>query len=186
MSRNEFLQTLESLLHTVPEVDRREMLYDYEEHFQIGVENGKNLKELTEELGDPYAIARDLLADYHDGRLIPEKKKRGLGKKIFIGFSLFLFNGIFIIAPVAAIFSVIVLVWVVALALTLSPLVLITSSLLGYSYESLTVNFFASLTLFSLGMLIGIGMLNVSKYFYRTLVRYSRFTISVVQGGRTA
>jgi uncharacterized membrane protein len=183
LSRNEFLQTLESLLHAVPEMDRREMLYDYEEHFQIGVENGKSLNELTEELGDPYTIARDILADYHGAKLIPEKKKRGVGKKLFIGFGMFLFNVLFIAAPVVALFAVVISFWLVALVLTLSPFVLITSSFLGYSYESFAVNFFVSLTLLSLGMLLGIGMINVTKYFYRVMIRYGRFNVRVVRGG---
>jgi uncharacterized membrane protein len=180
------LQTLESLLHAVPEMDRREMLYDYEEHFQIGVENGKSLKELTEELGDPYSIARDLLADYHGERLVPGTSKRGVGKKLAIGFCMFLFNALFIAAPVVALLAVVISFWLVALVLTLSPIVLITSSFLGYSYESFAVNFFVSLTLISLGMLLGIGMLSVTKYFYRVLIRYGRFNARVVIGGKAS
>ncbi len=186
MSRNEFLQTLNSLLHEVPEMERREMLYDYEEHFQIGLENGKQMKELTEELGDPYTIARDLLSDYHGTSIDLKIKKRGVGKKIWIGFGLFLFNALFIVAPLAAIFAVLVSIWVVALVFTLSPIVLITSSVLGYSYESLSVNFFVSLSLFSIGMLLGVGMLYVTKFFFITIKNYGKFNAKVIRGEQAA
>lgn len=42
MNKQNFLQELESLLQDIPKQEREEILYDYEEHFQIGLENGKN------------------------------------------------------------------------------------------------------------------------------------------------
>ncbi|MDP5277097.1 DUF4097 family beta strand repeat-containing protein [Chengkuizengella axinellae] len=64
MNRNEFMNQLKLLLKDVHEIDRREILYDFSEHFDIGLENGKSEEELVRELGDPQVIAKDLLADY--------------------------------------------------------------------------------------------------------------------------
>lgn len=64
MGRNEFIRSLESYLSKVPERDRKDMLYDFEEHFTIGIENGKTEEEVVSELGDPQMIAKDLIAEY--------------------------------------------------------------------------------------------------------------------------
>ncbi|NDI35997.1 DUF4097 family beta strand repeat-containing protein [Chengkuizengella sediminis] len=64
MNKNEFLKQLEFLLKDVHEADRREILYDFLEHFDIGLANGKSEEELVRELGDPKVIAKDLLSDY--------------------------------------------------------------------------------------------------------------------------
>ncbi|MDZ5474031.1 DUF1700 domain-containing protein [Bacillus sp. 31A1R] len=252
---NEFLKRLETLLSKVPESDRREMLYDYEEHFQIGLANGKSVEELTAELGDPYVIARDLLADYRVGKdevvqqteeqvqeqvqpfqeqIQPEQQpqpsqqevnskeltmdekaelaalKAALykpapiptpmgtseptrstsGRSAFgsfmVGMSLLLFNLIFIVGPAAGIFAAYISICAVALVFTLSPLVLISSSFLGFSHESLAVNFFVSLALTSLGMLMGIGMMYVGKYLFKGLAGYTKLNVRMVRGGRAA
>jgi len=250
---NEFLKRLETLLSKVPENDRREMLYDYEEHFQIGLANGKSVEELTAELGDPYVIARDLLADYRVGKdeavqqkdevqeqiqplqeqiqpfqpqpsqqevnskelTIDEKAELAAlkaalykpapiptpvatsepirptsGRSAFgsfmVGISLLLFNLIFIVGPAAGIFAAYISICAVALVFTLSPLVLISSSFLGFSHESLAVNFFVSLALTSLGMLMGIGMMYVGKFLFKGLAGYTKLNVRMVRGGRAA
>lgn len=57
MNKEEFLKTLESYLRDFTSDERRDILYDYEEHFRIGQESGKTEQELIEELGDPSIIA---------------------------------------------------------------------------------------------------------------------------------
>lgn len=57
MNKEEFLKDLERHLGGFSEEEKKEILYDYEEHFRIGFENGKTETELIEELGDPLSIA---------------------------------------------------------------------------------------------------------------------------------
>jgi uncharacterized membrane protein len=57
MNKEEFLKTLENYLEGFTEEEKAEILYDYEEHFRIGLENGKTEDALIEELGDPLNIA---------------------------------------------------------------------------------------------------------------------------------
>lgn len=185
MLNNEFMSKLESLLSKVPEVDRREMLYDYEEHFQVGMANGKSKAELIMELGDPHVIARDLLLDYRGGRMetvhSPSKPRA-----IFAAISLALFNLVFIIGPLGGIFGAYIALCGVSLGLSVMPIVILGSYFLGYSYENFAVNFFASLTVLSLGLLMGIGMIAVGKVFLGVLRRYIKFNIRIVKGEKAA
>lgn len=57
MSQNEFLEILEKNLQGFSIDEKREILYDYEEHFTLGKENGKTDDEIIEELGNPLDIA---------------------------------------------------------------------------------------------------------------------------------
>lgn len=177
---------LEYLLGKLPEHDRREMLYDYEEHFEIGLENGRSEANLIEELGDPHIIARDLLADYHISKADKDKTASNMARAIIATVSLSFFNLVFIIGPVTAILGTYVALCGVALGLTLLPLVIIGASILGYSHESFSVNFFVSLTAFSLGMLMSIGMIYVGKFFYNLILRYIKFNIKIVKGDKAS
>nr|WP_263625586.1 DUF1700 domain-containing protein [Bacillus infantis] len=178
---NEFLGRLEKLLGKVPEYDRREMLYDYEEHFEIGLANGRTEREIMEELGDPHVIARDLLADY---RIVKAEKTQSVSN-IFqaatAAVSLSFFNLVFILGPLIGLAGVYISLCAVALVLTLSPFALLGSSFFT-GFEDMTLNFFASLALFSLGLLLSIGMIYVGKFFYRVLLGYIKFNVRLVKG----
>lgn len=63
MTKAEFLQTLERELHKLNEHERKEILYDFEEHFAAGFEEGKTEDEIAQELGNPKMIAKEILAD---------------------------------------------------------------------------------------------------------------------------
>ena len=57
MTKNEFMCILRANLNNFSTEEVSEILYDYEEHFNIGAANGKSEAEIIEELGDPRAIA---------------------------------------------------------------------------------------------------------------------------------
>lgn len=61
MNKIEFLQTLNQALIELKIDDRTDIMYDYEEHFRIGLENGKTDAELINELGDPTIIAKQYI-----------------------------------------------------------------------------------------------------------------------------
>lgn len=59
MDKEEFLKSIKKALDKCSETERAEILYDYEEHFLIGRENGKTEEEICKELGNPDEIAEN-------------------------------------------------------------------------------------------------------------------------------
>lgn len=57
MTREEYLATLKSALHSLPETDIADIARDFEEHFSIGLLQGKTEHEISAELGDPATVA---------------------------------------------------------------------------------------------------------------------------------
>ncbi|RRD94847.1 DUF1700 domain-containing protein [Clostridiales bacterium COT073_COT-073] len=64
MYRREFLDLLRYYLRSYPANIINDIIADYEEHFRIGMENGKSETEISAELGSPKDIADEFLA--HD------------------------------------------------------------------------------------------------------------------------
>jgi hypothetical protein len=64
MNKEEFLRDIEKALGKIPEAESAEILYDYEEHFMVGKENGKTEEEICLELGNPTDIANNYLLNH--------------------------------------------------------------------------------------------------------------------------
>ncbi len=62
LNRREFIETLRNGLKELPENEIMDILYNYEEHFEIGLSKGKSEEEIAEELGEPKNIARAYIA----------------------------------------------------------------------------------------------------------------------------
>lgn len=57
MTREEYISALKSALHALPEPDITDIAQDFEEHFAIGLSQGKTEHEIAAELGDPTIVA---------------------------------------------------------------------------------------------------------------------------------
>lgn len=64
MTKDQFISILSQGLYDFPANERMEIIYDYEEHFRVGKENGKTDEEIIGELGDPYTICSQYKANY--------------------------------------------------------------------------------------------------------------------------
>jgi uncharacterized membrane protein len=182
MNKREFLDALSKQLNKVPEHDRREMLYDFEEHFELALESGKTEGEVAESLGNPKVIAKDLLVEYMVSQAESDKSVKSMFHAILATISLSFFNIIFLLGPIVAIIGVYIALSATAVAFTLSPLAFI-ASMLFYGPSAILVEFFMAITLCSLGVLLSIAMIYVGKFLYKMILRYVKFNIRIVKGG---
>jgi len=58
MNKKEFLGRLSELIKDIPEEEKKDILFDYEEHFRIGLEKGRKEEEIAATRGDPKVIAK--------------------------------------------------------------------------------------------------------------------------------
>lgn len=57
MTREEYIAALKNALRALPEPDITDIAQDFEEHFSIGLSQGKTEHEIAAELGDPTIVA---------------------------------------------------------------------------------------------------------------------------------
>lgn len=70
MKKREFLDLLKFYLKDMPNIMIDDIISDYEEHFQIAIENGKTEEQICNELGSPELIAKDYINN-EKGRFRP-------------------------------------------------------------------------------------------------------------------
>ena len=63
MTKEQFLIQLKRSLSGLSEDEKKEILYDYEEHFRIGLENKRAEEEIAESLGNPKVLGKAFKID---------------------------------------------------------------------------------------------------------------------------
>jgi uncharacterized membrane protein len=178
MSKNKFLQQLNESLKPLSLKEREDILQDYEEHFSIGLQEGKTEEEIVTSLGSPNQIAKELLAGYHVEQATAQNVLRATWAVIGLAF----FNLVIVLGPAIALAGFILSAWAIGLFFLASPILVLGEAIVHPSGFFL-FNFFMSLAFCGLGYFILIGMLFVTRLAIKGFVRYLKYNVSLVKGG---
>lgn len=179
MSRNQYLDKLNKSLGKMPLEEKNDILYDYKEHFNIGLEAGKSEEDIIKSLGDPNQIAKLHKADYFIKKAGESHTVRNISKAIFAAFGLGFLNIVFMLGPFLAICGLYLGVLASACLLIIGGILTILSIFLpfllpDFLYIPLNpgVTFLASATIISLGFLLLIGCIYSGNILYRGTIGY--------------
>lgn len=184
MTKAEFLQTLERELHKLNEHERKEILYDFEEHFAAGFEEGKTETEIAKDLGDPKTIAKEILVDYRISQAESEKSVKHMFQAILATVSLSFFNVMFVLGPVLAVIAFYISLCGVAIVCVLSPIGWLVSFLFGFGDINMVHSFFVSIFVCGAGLILCIGLYYFGKFLYELFLKYIKFNLRIVKGER--
>lgn len=121
MTKAEWLKELENRIQRLSSQERAEIMADYREHFDMGMENGKTQEQICISLGSPRSIAQSIMMS----SLVEEAQSaptlRGRGHAILRMFLLILvlapFNFLILVGPFLVLFSLLFAGWVTPLSL---------------------------------------------------------------------
>ncbi|WP_077622581.1 HAAS signaling domain-containing protein [Sediminibacillus massiliensis] len=184
MDKQQYLVKLEQSLKKMPGTERSDMLYDFEEHFSLGREEGKTDMQIAEELGDPHKIGKELLADYRIGQAKKDQSLSNIARVLLSLIGLSLFNGLLVAVPFLTFLVVLAAVGISSIALAVSPFIFLFNLWFGEIYY-IWPTFFLSICLSAIGILIGIGLIIAVKKGVPYFTRYIQFNISVVKGEKS-
>lgn len=183
MTREAFLKELDRLLRGVPVEERKEILADYEEHFYLAMEEGKVEEDIVRSLGNPKHIAKELVAIYHVEQAQTNVSAASLVRATFAVVSLGFFNLMFVLGPFIALVGMLLGLYAAALGLVVAPVVGLIGEVLqgGMSVSQFLFHFFVALAIASLGVLLLIGLLYLTKWAYAQLIRYLKFNLQIIK-----
>ncbi|WP_026882191.1 HAAS signaling domain-containing protein [Clostridium akagii] len=195
MNKKEFLHILEMSLSDFKDEDKKEILYDYEEHFRIGEESGKSEEELIKELGDPNNIANQYRTsnkqENNDGSKNKTEEDNPIIVPIIATCGLLFFNLIFILGPYLGIAASILALFVSAIAVIIAGIGTILVTILSPFFPlyigvpngiSILGIILLGIGVTALGLLFLIGMCYVCKYFYKGTVKYINWNLTIIKG----
>ncbi|MFB5189473.1 HAAS signaling domain-containing protein [Alicyclobacillus fastidiosus] len=180
MASRAFLDELNKLLRKLPYDDRKEILYDYEEHIRIAAEQGITDGELLKRLGDPKTIAKAIMAEYYLGLADETRSPTSIFRAIAASVSLGFFNFIIVFPPTIAFLAVFLVLYIVSWVLLLSPIFGVYCLIQGYGWSAV----FASLLTLGIGIFLFMASSwTLKKIFTQWIGRYLKFNIRIAKGG---
>ncbi|SCY31392.1 HAAS signaling domain-containing protein [Alkaliphilus peptidifermentans] len=195
MNREEFLKKLSEGLNKLPDKEKKDIIYDYEEHFDIALQEGKNQEEVSVSLGDPNVIAREFSVSYIINRAEENRSTGNIFRAVFATVSLGFFNLIFVLGPFIGLIGVLIGLFAASAALTISGVLLLVAILLYpilpwfVSVPHIMISqpiggVFLSIGIFSLGLLFLIGVSYLAIGTYKITIKYLKFNIRIITDRR--
>ncbi|MCM3785555.1 DUF1700 domain-containing protein [Neobacillus mesonae] len=209
MNRRMFMTALERELRPLEESERMELLSDYDQHFVMGLSEGKTEEEIARELGNPRELAQEALGDRYASPssssrmayniaygssnnsdmpftagmpyMTESKSSPRAFRNFFSAIGLFFLNLIFALPVFATIWSVWLAFAVTAAAGVLAPFL----ALADFMFQEKTVIWaeaFVSITMLGIGILFGIFSLWSAKKLAKLTLGYARWNFDVLKG----
>jgi uncharacterized membrane protein len=182
MNKELFLSRLDGALRRLAPNERNDILSDYEEHFSIGLSEGKTEEEISKSLGSPIQIAKEILADYHLEKVEATSSSSDFLRATWAVIGLGVLNFIIILGPLVGLIGMLASGWIVGASFLLSPLMVAVGSLLDAQFFE-PFSIFISIALCGIGLFILIGMYWATKGLIHLFIKYLKFNVSIVKGG---
>jgi uncharacterized membrane protein len=180
----------------MPETDKKDILYDYEEHFRVGLTEGKSEEEIARSLGNPQVIGNSYRIDV----MLSSPKKDGslsvssVSRAVLASISLTFFNVVFVLGPFIGLIGILIGMWAIPLSLLVSGVAFIVSPVCPSTIHTIHITsnpwleaaimIFSGIGIGALGTLVGIGMLILTKWFLIGTAAYVRFNARIIRGER--
>ncbi|MDG4848026.1 DUF1700 domain-containing protein [Peribacillus frigoritolerans] len=180
MNKEQFLKQLNASLTRLSLEEREDILQDYEEYFEIGMEEGKSEQEISKSLGNPKQISKELMATYHLGQVEQTTSAGNVMRAVWAVIGLGFFNLVIVLGPFIALIGVVIAGWVSAIGFILAPLGALFNLVLG-NFQ--LFDLFFALGLCGIGIFIAMGMFVATSALTKGFIRYLKFNASLVKGG---
>lgn len=191
MNKKEFLGRLSELIKDIPEEEKKDILFDYEEHFRIGLEKGRKEEEIAASLGDPKVIAKQSRASCILKKAEKTASVNNIMRAIFAAVGLGFFNLVIVLGPAIGLIGILVALFAVAFAITISGVAVLFGTLMGpvfawniYIPFAAVVSIPLGIGLTALGLLSIIGAFYLTKFFYKLSIGYLKMNLQIITNRR--
>lgn len=182
MNKKQFLSKLESSLKSLPAHERQDILQDFEEHFTIGLQEGKTEEQISASLGSPHQIAKDMVAAYHLERVETKATFGNILRAVWSTIGLGFFNLVIVLGPFIALAAIIFSGWITGIAFMASPFLFLINILL-YPETFTLFYLFVSIATCGIGFFVVIGMYFATRTLMQGFIRYLRWNVNLIKGG---
>lgn len=180
MNKEQFLEQLSGHLRKLSEEEQNDILYDYKEHFQVGIEEGKTEEQIVKELGSPRVIAKEILASSRLDEMTKDPSASNISRVVMAAVGLSLFNLIIVIGPLVAIMGVLFGAWVSSIGFVLSPILAAIKMVVMQFF--IPFDMFVSIAFFGIGLLLFAASYYMTIAFKKFCVRYLQWNLRIIKG----
>lgn len=200
MDKNSFLKLLDERLKNLTDSERKDILYDYEEHISAAVFNGEKEEDVIAKLGSPELIARQFSASKMIRQAETDRSAGNVFRAVLATLGLGFLNLVFIVGPFFALVGVLIALLASSFAMVVSGLAIVATGVFGLAGGNLDLfvhlgnnvrfnqDYFSmgllgtGVSIGSLGGLMSIGSFWLTKWFYKLTLEYLKLNLRIIQG----
>ena len=175
MNKTEYLNRLSNELGHMPYGDVKDIMQSIEEHFDLGVSEGRSEEDIAASLGDPKELANEFKDGAKFNQIMKRRKKvdggrDGTGRIFVVVFNIFVGVGMWLVLLAAIIAALCIL------GVDLGIIgVIVASMIMGKITEFLVPFIFLLLTLICVAIFLVILLILGIKYYGKGLKAYIRW-----------
>ena len=118
MNKEMFLYKLSRNLQSLPKEEVDDIMMDFEEYFEIGMERGRTEEELSLSLGDPGTLAKHIRAESYIKKAEEDTSAKNITRAVFTTIGLSFFNIIFILPLFLVVFALVISLFAVSVSIS--------------------------------------------------------------------
>lgn len=191
MNKSVFLESLRRELSSLPADEVEEILYDYEEHLNIGLEKGKSEEDIIKALGDPGKLGKSYRAISVIEEVNNNPTPSNIYKALLSVLSLGFFNIVFIVGPYIGLLGVLLAFFASAVAMIIAGLATVITPLVNNIMPIIIVAdkipsiavILIGVGVTSLGILFFIFDIFIGKKIYFGTVKYLNWNLDIIKKG---
>ncbi|EKU45605.1 HAAS signaling domain-containing protein [Staphylococcus massiliensis] len=186
MNKITYLTELENHLKRLPRDKQDNIMFSYEQFFYEKEQEGLSESAILKELDKPKLVAKRAYAKHtiHNAEDVPTA--RNIMKAVIATLGISLFTLCFVVVPMFFVIIFMVLILLISLVLLLSPAILVINIFLSGVTFGLLSNILFSLSLCGLGIVFMVLVLKVFDVIYGLTLKYLRWNIKMIRGGRSS
>ncbi len=193
MNKEEYLNKLTKLVRKLPKDDREDIISDYEEHFRIGIENGRTEEEISKALGNPEIVARQIRAEYMIKKAEDKPSASSILEAVLAVTALGILNLVFVAIPALGVGAIILSLVVTGFVVIFMGILTILSPILQpifpqYIHLPIHAGIVGTLImivggigLILVGTFLVVIMTYVAKWFYNIAIRYLKSNLRSIK-----
>lgn len=197
MNKDEYIGKLTKLLRKLPKEEKEDIISDYEEHFMIGLEKGRTEEEISEALGNPKTVAKQIKAEYMVRKAEDKHSAGSMFEAVLAATGLGIFNLIFVAVPAMILVAILLTLFVFGGAMVFGGIYITLASIIQPLIPQYNFNIIIGDGLLNVfgGILVGIGltilglallagMYYVTRWLYGLAIKYLKMNLEIIKGRR--
>jgi len=187
MNKEEYLKIIQKEIKKINTDEKEDILSEYESYFINGYKNNKNDEEIIKELGDPVKIAKEINAVNSLYKVENKKSIKSIFSAAFSIMELSILNLILIIFNffVLLLFSPFILAYFIAVPIMIiSPIILLVMGIINGFSTINTGDIIEVIKGVTLGIILVFIGYFITKYFWKLLVNYLNWNITIYKKGK--
>lgn len=187
MSKKEYLERLRALLKGLPADEVEDIIFDYEDHFNAGAEDGKSEEEIAEALGDIKSIGKQYKVTASISNAEQNMSASNIFKAILATAGLGFFNLVFVLGPLLGLLGALFGLFVGSLGMTFGGIFGFFATIfkpvlngIVYTQGDTVFSLFLCTGVTSLGMLFFIANCFIARFLYKMIISYLKWNLEII------